>query len=193
MGKSESNKSEPQWMVVDAVRQELRLWIGETLGARLPVSTSRFGLGARSGSHRTPPGWHRVAERFGQGAPPGTVFRSRKAVDLLSPAAWTQADAPDAILSRIWWLAGDEPGVNAGPGIDSHKRMIYLHGTNQEHLLGRPASIGCVRLANRAMIALDAAIDPLDSLRIWIGAAPPDTHLFDKSLPPARGEGILNL
>ena len=134
-----------------------------------------------------------MAEHHGQGAPIGTVFRSREPVDHLPPTDWSQPDAPDAILSRIWWLAGEEPGVNNGEGIDSYARMIYLHGTNQEHLLGQPASIGCVRLANVAMIALDRAVNPLDGLRVWIGAAPPDTHLFDMCLPPARGEGILHL
>ncbi len=52
------------------------------------------------------------------------------------------------ILTRILTLDGLEHGINRGPGCDSLARYIYLHGTNQEHLIGRPLSHGCVRLAN---------------------------------------------
>ena len=45
-------------------------------------------------------------------------------------------------------------GINRGAGRDSRSRFIYLHGTNQEHLLGRPASHGCIRLANRDIMEL---------------------------------------
>ena len=56
--------------------------------------------------------------------------------------------AEDAVLTRILWLEGLEPGVNKGPGIDSHERYVYLHGTNQEQKLGTPASHGCLRFSN---------------------------------------------
>ncbi|MEO5616563.1 MAG: L,D-transpeptidase family protein, partial [Candidatus Eisenbacteria bacterium] len=60
----------------------------------------------------------------------------------------------ELILTRVLWLEGLEPGVNAGPGCDSFDRYIYLHGTNQEERLGSPASHGCVRLANRDVVEL---------------------------------------
>jgi lipoprotein-anchoring transpeptidase ErfK/SrfK len=41
-----------------------------------------------------------------------------------------------------------------GPGVDSYQRYIYIHGTNQEQRLGRPASHGCIRLGNDDMLAL---------------------------------------
>jgi len=78
------------------------------------------------------------------------VFRSRRATgERLAPEAWRGGGRTDLILSRILRLRGLEPGRNAGPGCDSYARYIYIHGTNQEHRLGRPASHGCIRMSNR--------------------------------------------
>ena len=60
----------------------------------------------------------------------------------------------DLILTRILWLEGLEPGVNRGPGIDSRERYIYIHGTNEEGLIGTPASHGCVRMRNQDVVTL---------------------------------------
>ena len=110
---------------------------------RYPVSTSRFGLGAAPGRFRPPLGRFRVGEKFGAGAPLGTVFRAREPAADVDPAvALTSAEA-DLILTRILWLEGLEPH-NA----NTRGRYIYLHGTNHEARLGQPASHGCVRLGN---------------------------------------------
>jgi len=58
------------------------------------------------------------------------------------------------ITSRILWLRGLEEGVNSGEGVDTFQRYIYIHGTNHEDRIGRPASGGCVVLANVEMIRL---------------------------------------
>lgn len=117
---------------------------------RVPFSWASAGIGAQAGSNKTPPGWHRVAERFGAGAERGTMFVSRRRNGrVLKPSEWNAPDpAEDAVLTRILWLEGLEPGVNKGPGIDSHERYVYLHGTNQEQKLGTPASHGCLRFSN---------------------------------------------
>ena len=52
--------------------------------------------------------------------------------------------ARNLVTTRILWLRGLESGVNAGWDVDSHARYIYIHGTNHEERLGRPASSGCV-------------------------------------------------
>jgi L,D-transpeptidase YbiS len=53
------------------------------------------------------------------------------------------------ILTRILWLAGAEE-KNA----NTLKRYIYLHGTNQEELLGEPVSHGCIRFSNQDITEL---------------------------------------
>lgn len=119
------------------------------------ISTSARGIGNRAGSNATPPGWHRVVARIGAGAPLGQVFAARRATtSVLPPQSWRARGGDDCILTRILRLAGLEPGVNCGPAIDSFARFIYIHGTNHEQALGRPASHGCIRMANRDIAAL---------------------------------------
>jgi UDP-N-acetylmuramate--alanine ligase len=138
-------------LVVDVERQRLALIEGETLVAEVPVSTAAAGIGGQDGSHRTPPGWHRIHARVGDGEPAGRVFESR----LPTARVWEGGeDGADLILGRVLTLEGLEDGVNRGPGCDSLARYIYLHGTNHAELLGRPASHGCVRLSVADVVAL---------------------------------------
>ena len=53
------------------------------------------------------------------------------------------------VCSIILWLVGLEEGLNKGEGIDSYNRYIYIHGTSEEGLLGKPASHGCIRMKNK--------------------------------------------
>jgi hypothetical protein len=119
------------------------------------ISTSKFGVGNVENSNKTPLGWHRVNERIGHGRPVGAVFSSRAFTGKVIPRAQlTRAASEDMVLTRIMWLEGLEPGKNSGKGIDSHDRCIYIHGTNQEQLLGQPASHGCIRMSNDDVIEL---------------------------------------
>ena len=98
-----------------------------------------------------------MARWIGGGAPAGQVFQSRRRLRrVLAPAHWQMPEGEDLILSRILRLAGLEPGLNQGAGIDSYDRYIYIHGTNHEQHLGTPASHGCIRMANRDIIKLCA-------------------------------------
>ena len=115
-------------------------------------STAAKGTGNREGSNQTPLGWHEIGERFGDGFPTGAIFKERKHTGKFWKTG--ESDGDDTILSRIMWLRGLEPGVNAGQGIDSHERYIYIHGTPEESKLGTPASMGCVRLSNKDVIEL---------------------------------------
>jgi lipoprotein-anchoring transpeptidase ErfK/SrfK len=132
---------------VSIARQEL---VGIEAGQVLftyPCSTAAGGVGSGQGSRRTPLGWHVIDERYGDGLPIGAVFKERK----FTGRVWTP-DIPagdDLVLTRIMWLRGLEYGVNAGEGVDSHARYIYIHGTPEEGRLGTRASMGCIRLSNR--------------------------------------------
>jgi L,D-transpeptidase YbiS len=122
---------------------------GDNLIRQFPVSTATNGLGEREGSYCTPRGRHRVVAKIGAGAPVGAVFVGREPTgEVWTPELDGAHPGRDWILTRILWLEGVEEGKNRGPGIDSKTRYIYIHGTNEEHLVGKPASHGCIRMRN---------------------------------------------
>ena len=135
------------------------------------VSTARAGLGAQANSDCTPTGWHRVKERIGGKAKIGQLFRSRALVPgkVLPESSWREKDG-DKVLSRILWLEGLEPGVNRDPkgNCDSCLRHIYIHGTNQEQLLGTPSSHGCIRMGNRDVVRLFDTLKPFEEIYVHI-------------------------
>jgi hypothetical protein len=131
------------------------------LRRRFVASTSRFGVGQKSGSYRSPLGLHCIREKIGAGQPIGTVFESRK------PVGFTWQGRPEApIAHRILWLDGLEPGWNRGGDCDSHSRYIYFHGLGDEPSLGRPASRGCIHLAAADLLPLFDCL-PSGTL-VWI-------------------------
>ena len=127
-------------------RQQMELLDGTgRLIRTYPVSTSRFGLGSVPDSNFTPLGQFRIVQKIGHGAPARTIFRSRRPVGM-----WDGGEAPeDYVLTRILWLDGVDEG-NA----NTFSRYIYIHGTNQENLIGQAASHGCIRLANDDVVDL---------------------------------------
>src|SRR4051812_26018738 len=80
-------------------KQRLRLKTGRKTVAEYPVSTSRFGLGSRSGSFKTPTGRFRIAEKIGEGMPVGTAFKSRRPVK----ATKKLLQEDDLVMTRILW------------------------------------------------------------------------------------------
>ncbi len=88
---------------------------------------------------KTPTGRFRIAEKIGGSRPIDIAYRAR--VPMRVSAAALQSD--DLIMSRILWLDGLEQ-ANA----NTHGRYIYIHGTNHEDEIGKPASHGCIRMRN---------------------------------------------
>ena len=130
--------------------QRLYLIVRLHLLADFSISSSRFGAGCLLHFLRTPPGAHQVVDKLGDGAPLFSRFRFRHRDGTraqLNPYA-TIGDG-DAICTRIIRLAGLEKGRNLGGCFDSYRRCIYIHGTPDEKRIGRPASIGCIRMNNR--------------------------------------------
>jgi len=113
------------------------------------ISTSRFGIGQKKNSNRTPLGLHRIAQKVGGGLPLGAVFKSRKLIGY----TW-QGLANASITHRILWLEGLEPGFNRGGDVDTFDRYIYIHGTGDETTLGRPASHGCIHVRGTELLPL---------------------------------------
>jgi UDP-N-acetylmuramate--L-alanine ligase len=142
-------------LLVDVRRQRVVLIRDEQAIGEYRVSTASAGVGGADGSLRTPPGWHAIHAKLGDGAEEGAVFVSREPTG----ERWRgEPRTEDLILTRVLTLEGLEPVVNQGPGFDSLERYIYLHGTNHEARLGVPDSHGCVRLSNRDVIELFAAV-----------------------------------
>ena len=105
------------------------------------VSTSKFGLGSRTGSNHTPLGKMEVARKIGGGYPKGMVFKSRRPTgEVLKP----NAPGRDPIVGRILWLSGKQSHNR-----NTFGRCIYIHGTPEEWRLGTPASYGCIRMSMR--------------------------------------------
>ena len=107
----------------------------------------------------TPRGLHEIAEKVGAGAPPGIVFKGRVSTGKHFAEFDAAAQATNLITTRLLWLRGLEPGVNAGSNargevVDTHARYVYIHGTNHEDRLGKPTSAGCVEMNNLEIIAL---------------------------------------
>lgn len=137
-------------IVVSVPDQTLALIDDGVVVARFAISTSKFGVGDHSGTYATPLGTMAIATKIGGNAPLGTVFKSRLPTgEILRP----NAPGRDPIVTRILWLRGLEKR-NA----HAFSRKIYIHGTPEERLIGRPASYGCIRMRSRDVAQLFAAV-----------------------------------
>jgi L,D-transpeptidase catalytic domain len=141
------NVSTASHLAIDALRLTADDY---KLVRKYPCSTSRFGIGQTEGSNCTPLRLHRIAEKIGAGAAGGTVFKARQAIGHVSQPEL----ANSKITTRIMWLEGLEPGFNRGGNVDSHARYIYIHGTADQASVGKPASCGCVHLADSDLVPL---------------------------------------
>jgi len=133
-------------IVVSTREQKLALLDRGNVMAIYPVSTSKFGLGDWRGSRFTPLGQLQIAEKIGDNAPPGAVFKDRRRTGEI-----VQANSPgrDPIVTRILWLRGLE-AQNA----NAFGRDIYIHGTPEEWKIGSAASYGCIRMRSSDIIQL---------------------------------------
>jgi hypothetical protein len=149
-------------LTVNIGRQAAWLFEDSKFVRELPCSTSRFGIGEVKNSFRTPRGLHRIAEKIGEGAPAGTIFRDRKVIGHIAQLGVKAG----GITTRIMWLDGLDPGFNSGGNVDTHAREIYIHGTGDQASLGRPASWGCIHFADPDLMALYDSL-PSGTL-VWI-------------------------
>lgn len=136
----------PSRVIISVLDQKLMLVQNDNKVAIYPVSTSKYGLGDFWGRMTTPLGYMQVAQKIGDNAPLGAVFHNRRFTgEVLRP----NAPGRDPITTRIIWLRGLE-AKNA----HAFSRCIYIHGTNEERYLGRPASFGCIRMKASDVAAL---------------------------------------
>lgn len=128
----------PSRVIISVKEQKLMLMADGARLATYPISTSKFGVGDAWGHMTTPLGFLQVAEKIGDHAPVGAVFRNRRFTgEILKP----NAPGRDPVITRIIWLKGLQ-AENA----HAFSRCIYIHGTPEERTIGRPASYGCIRM-----------------------------------------------
>jgi hypothetical protein len=132
-------------------RQTLCLLDNHSIVKQWAISTSKYGIGNKFGSYKTPLGKHRIASKLGRSACFGAIFKKRRNTGKI---AMIGKNRGDLITTRILRLEGLQKGINKGKDIDSFKRCIYIHGTPEETLIGKPASHGCIRMKNHDIIQL---------------------------------------
>jgi hypothetical protein len=173
-------------VLISVREQKLMLIENGQIAATYPISTSKYGLGDAWGSLATPLGLLQVAQKIGDHAPVGAVFHNRRWTgEILQP----NTPGRDPVMTRIIWLRGLE-SANA----HAFRRCIYIHGTNEEKLLGRPASYGCIRMRSLDVAALYTQL-PLgspveivqDKLPKAGNMADPEVYGFDT---PASANGL---
>jgi L,D-transpeptidase YbiS len=141
---------------ISAAAQQLTLF--DNTGAvvrRYPVSTSKNGLGETNGSYCTPRGRHIVRAKIGAGLEEGAVLVGRRPTgEIWTPELAARDPGRDWMLTRILWLSGRKPGFNRLGEVDTMRRYIYIHGAPETAEMGKPGSIGCVRMRNADIVEL---------------------------------------
>jgi L,D-transpeptidase YbiS len=149
-------------ILIDIGRQELSFQ-----GRTYSVSTAKNGPGEKNGSFCTPRGKHIVRARIGAGQPLGTVFvRRRPTGEVWTPELHARYPGRDWMLTRILWLSGCERGFNRLGDVDTMRRYIYIHGAPDSAEMGKPGSIGCVRMRNRDIVELFDRVAPYTPVEI---------------------------
>ena len=162
--------------------QKLDLSIGGNHVRSYVISSAEKGMGFTEGTFRTPTGNLEICEKIGDGLPLRTRFEARKPV-----GEWCEGEITeeDCVLTRILRLEGLDP-ENA----NSKDRYIYIHGTNREDLLGKPASHGCIRLSNEDMVDLFDRVAVGSQVKICPSVLPKGKLLFldcDSTLSTIEG------
>ena len=134
--------------------------VGRVL-VRYPVSTAANGPGEIKDSYCTPRGRHIVRAKIGAGQPLNAVFvRRRPTGEVWTPELHARYPGRDWILTRILWLSGCEPGLNRLGDVDTMRRYIYIHGSPDCAEMGKPGSIGCIRMRNTDIAELFQCVPP---------------------------------
>ena len=149
-------------IVIDIGKQELTFD-----GKTYPVSTAKNGPGEKNGSFCTPRGRHIVRAKIGAGQQEDAVFvRRRPTGEIWNAELGAKYPGRDWMLTRLLWLSGREPGKNRLGEVDTMRRYIYIHGSPDSAEMGKPGSIGCVRMRNRDIVELFDLVPPYTSVDI---------------------------
>jgi lipoprotein-anchoring transpeptidase ErfK/SrfK len=152
---------------IDIARQALSVIDNGKVIRRYAVSTAKNGPGEKNGSFCTPRGRHIVRAKIGAGQPLNAVFvRRRPTGELWSPELDEKHPGRDWMLTRILWLSGCEVGRNRLGDVDTMRRYIYIHGSPDRAEMGKPGSIGCIRMRNADIMELFELVPPYTEVEI---------------------------
>lgn len=133
-------------VVINVDKQKLEVVRSGASVKIFPVSTSKFGLGDDWRSYKTPLGMMEVCSKVGDKLPLGAVIKGgRFTGEVLAP----NAPGRDPIVTRVIRLQGLEDQNRHALG-----RGIYIHGTPEESLIGKPVSWGCIRMRSKDVLEL---------------------------------------
>ena len=149
--------------------QQLDLWDDDgKIIRQYRISSAKNGTGQENGSFCTPLGKHVIRAKIGAGQPVNTVFIKRRPTgEIYTPQLAQQFPKRDWILTRILWLCGCEPGFNRFGSVDTMRRYIYIHGTPDSVEMGKPGSIGCIRMRNSDLLELFDWVDAGTQVNIY--------------------------
>lgn len=155
-------------IIISIAQQHLELQNDEgEVSKRYLISSARKGTGQQNGSFCTPLGKHIIRAKIGAGQPINAVFvRRRPTGEIYSAELEQQYPQRDWILTRILWLSGCEPGLNRLGDVDTMRRYIYIHGSPDRVEMGKPGSIGCIRMRNRELLELFDLVEVGTPVRI---------------------------
>jgi hypothetical protein len=153
-------------LFVDVSTQEMYVVNSGTVIQTFTISSSKYGEGEVPNSMKTPLGLHFVAKKLGDDADMNAIFKGRVNTKKKAVPNDEKYRDKDLITTRIMWLEGGEERNSLGAK-SSMRRYIYIHGTPDEELLGRPASHGCIRMRNIDVYALYEFVDEGTPVVIW--------------------------
>jgi hypothetical protein len=162
-----SYKSLENLIYVDISSQTLSYIVKGTVSRKYNISSSYYGTGSEANSLKTPLGKHEIYKKIGNELPINAILKGRVWNGAIADIIEGPIDTDyDHVTSRILWLDGLEEGKNKGNGVDSRNRYIYIHGTAEEGLIGKPASDGCIRMYNNEVIELFELVS--EKTQVWI-------------------------
>lgn len=143
-------------IVINIPSQQLDLYDNNNnIVEQYRISSAGKGVGQQYGSFCTPLGKHIIRAKIGKGQPVNTVFvRRRPTGEIYTPELGASFPGRDWILTRILWLSGCELGFNRMGKVDTMRRYIYIHGSPDSVEMGKPGSIGCIRMHNDDLLEL---------------------------------------
>ncbi|MEA1972853.1 MAG: L,D-transpeptidase [Candidatus Cloacimonadota bacterium] len=148
-------KNNQIFLIVKIDKQKLFICKNTEIIKEYNISTGYKGIGNKKGSYKTPLGSHKIFSKHGDGEPIGTIFDMRKSLGIVTKILTQPVSVPQGfVTTRILRLEGLEEGINKGGNVDTFDRLIYIHGTQEEGNIGKPASKGCIRMINSEIIDL---------------------------------------